>query len=341
MLWILFLYAVLNATHATAHLLAARVFGVSVDRVSLGLGPTLWSRESGRTTFRVALLPFPLIVRLRAPWRPGVEGAWPPHSPADLRSRNLGVRLAVFASAPAAILLLAFLAAFWMHGYGTTTWITEPKIGEIRPDTPAARAGLETDDVLEAVNGKAAGSFEELARLIGESEGPVSLTVGRSGRTLSFEVEPDYVEGRRLLGISPVSIVTPAPSIPGRALASASFIADWWVLLFKGVRTLFVGQQTATVGGVVAVSHHQFQTALGIDDARLRASLVVVAILSIFLWCIALPFLDGRRLLFLGIEALARRPLHPKHEQRFNWIGLAVVAVAWVASGVADLARML
>jgi regulator of sigma E protease len=43
--------------HELGHFLAARWSGVPVARFSVGFGPALWSRQSGRTEFRLAAVP--------------------------------------------------------------------------------------------------------------------------------------------------------------------------------------------------------------------------------------------------------------------------------------------
>src|SRR5262245_51548540 len=62
------IWCAVNWAHAGAQLWVARRFGVAVNRVSLGFGPTLWSRTVDGTVYRIALIPVAVIVRLRAPW---------------------------------------------------------------------------------------------------------------------------------------------------------------------------------------------------------------------------------------------------------------------------------
>jgi regulator of sigma E protease len=43
--------------HELGHFLVARLFGVGVERFSLGFGPRLFGRTVGRTDYRVSLIP--------------------------------------------------------------------------------------------------------------------------------------------------------------------------------------------------------------------------------------------------------------------------------------------
>jgi putative serine protease PepD len=67
---------------------------------------------------------------------------------------------------------------------------TGARIGEVRPDTPAQRAGLRTGDVITQVDGRSIGSADELRAAI-NSKSPgdsVSVTYKRGGNTHSVRV---------------------------------------------------------------------------------------------------------------------------------------------------------
>jgi serine protease Do len=63
-------------------------------------------------------------------------------------------------------------------------------VDEVKPDSPAAKAGLESGDVITAVNGASAKDARELTRTIGAAapKSTVKLDILRSGQTKSLEV---------------------------------------------------------------------------------------------------------------------------------------------------------
>ncbi len=61
----------------------------------------------------------------------------------------------------------------------------------IVPQTPAARAGLQSGDRIYAVNGKAFADDEEFVKLIENRKGPLQLQVERDGKLRTVEIWPD------------------------------------------------------------------------------------------------------------------------------------------------------
>ncbi|MEI7781484.1 MAG: S1C family serine protease, partial [Planctomycetota bacterium] len=69
---------------------------------------------------------------------------------------------------------------------------TPPFVESIRPDSPAARAGLRPDDLLVAVNGRAVASRSAVQQTLGSlADGdPVRFTVIRSGALVECDLGP-------------------------------------------------------------------------------------------------------------------------------------------------------
>jgi regulator of sigma E protease len=321
-------FSFVNLVHAAARLAAARLVGVAVNRISLGVGPTLWSRIAGETTYRVALLPVGLVVRLRPPWTRDAAGVWPPSSPRDLRGRSGWVRLAVFAAPLAAVLLVALASAYWLNGFETRGPSEEPVIGRVEEGGPAARAGIAVGDRVVAVSGRAVGSWEELRAAVLALDADVTeVRVQRGAETVTLEVHPVVLPQtqRRALGVFRAEVVKPAPGPVARVCAAFRSVKDGLGAYAGAIRRSFAGERV-TVGGPIAV----FQDAEGLtpdDRSRRLAALVTFTVLQWLVACLVLPYLDGVRLLFLGIEAAARRPLHPRHERWLNrgWLAVYVL----------------
>ena len=85
-----------------------------------------------------------------------------------------------------------------------------PRAAEVTvtgPETPAARAGLQTFDLVTTLDGQRVANYEELAQRLASSSGPVKLEVLRRRAV--------EAPGATLWASAPVSIEMPAPAQPG------------------------------------------------------------------------------------------------------------------------------
>src|SRR5881396_2438175 len=129
--------------HEAGHFLVAKLFRVRVLVFSFGFGQRLFGFRKGDTDYRVSLIPLGGYVRMAGDTpednRPG--------DPDEFLSKPKWQRFLILFAGPVMNLLIAvaFLAGLDMSGIPSTT--IRPKIGEIIPNKPAARAGLRAGDV--------------------------------------------------------------------------------------------------------------------------------------------------------------------------------------------------
>ena len=88
--------------------------------------------------------------------------------------------------------------------------VCELRIVFVLEDNPGAEAGLETDDVIVAIDGEPVeglGFVEAGSRIAGDENGEVSLTIDRDGRDLEFSIFRDE------LTVPTVEVRHPAPAV--------------------------------------------------------------------------------------------------------------------------------
>ncbi|HEY8287646.1 MAG TPA: RIP metalloprotease RseP, partial [Acetobacteraceae bacterium] len=160
---------VLVFIHELGHYLAARWRGVHVDVFSIGFGRSLveWTDRVG-TRWRVAWLPLGGYVKLHGQERPEdvtpeVRASWIPGR--TFHEKGLGSRAIIVAAGPAANFVLAMvLFAFLFAAIGRP--VVLPVVGEVLPDSAAAKAGLVADDRIETIGGQTIKTFEDIQRII-------------------------------------------------------------------------------------------------------------------------------------------------------------------------------
>ena len=330
---------VLVFIHEMGHYLAARWRGVHVEAFSIGFGRSFasWTDKRG-TVWKLAWLPLGGYVKLHGQERPEdvdpeVRAAWKPGQ--TFHEKGVGSRAIVVAAGPVANFLLAvllFSALFMVVGRSGPPG---PVVGEVFADSPAARAGLQVGDRIDAIDGTSMGSFDDVVRTVRTQPGrALELRVIRTGpdgtrtQQVTATTGSQGPDGARegLLGIrnAPGEMVRLGPVAAVGAGAEQTWeigrqtLAGLWQMLSRQ-------RGTEDLGGPVRIWQLSGQVAqLGI------VSLVgFIAILSINLGLINLfpiPVLDGGHLMFYLAEAVRGRPLPPRAQEYGYRAGFALIA---------------
>lgn len=144
--------------HEFGHFWVARRCGVRVLRFSVGFGKPLWSRfDRHGTEFAIAAIPLGGYVKM-------LDEREGPVAPEEqhLAFNRQGVwsRIAIVIAGPLANFLLALFGYWLLFVVGTS--VVAPVIGEVAPNSPAARAGLTRGQEIVAVQGDPTRSWEEV-----------------------------------------------------------------------------------------------------------------------------------------------------------------------------------
>ncbi|GHC28755.1 putative zinc metalloprotease [Kushneria pakistanensis] len=136
--------------HEFGHFWVARRCGIRVLRFSVGFGKPLISRvDRHGTEFALAAIPLGGYVRMLDE-REGPVAASEQHL--AFNRQHVLKRIAVVAAGPLANFILA-VAAYWlMFMVGTTAIV--PMVGEVSPDSPAARGGLQSGQEIVSIQGR-------------------------------------------------------------------------------------------------------------------------------------------------------------------------------------------
>lgn len=187
-----FALGVIIFVHEGGHLVAAKLFKVHAHVFSLGFGKRLWGFERAGTDYRVSLVPLGGYVQLS-----GEDPSEVGDDPSEFLNKPRWQRIVIYLAGPAMniVLAIALIAVVFMVGIEVAAPPDLPSVvGGVRPESPAARAGLEPGDVVTAIGNKPVENWEEVRFAILTSPGkPVELELDRSGETLRATVVPDTV----------------------------------------------------------------------------------------------------------------------------------------------------
>lgn len=211
-----------------------------------------------------------------------------------------------------------------------------PVVGEVLPDRPAARAGIQRGDTIVAVNGKPVDQWYDLLQLLQSNTGEsISVTVARTGERRTLQLRPyiDSMPGAdgKSRPVGRIGVAVAAGLISERlnlvqAIAeggSATVRAS--TQIFRTVRGLFTGRISgSTIGGPILIGQLAGESArMGLDT--FLGFMALISINLAILNLLPIPVLDGGQFLFLLAEAVIRRPLPLKLRERLTTVGLVLI----------------
>lgn len=216
-------------------------------------------------------------------------------------------------------------------------------VAEVRPDSPAEKAGMMNNDIINTVDSQAITEVSTLQEYI----------KSKQGQSMVFEVQ-------RLNESTKLTVETTAESDPNEGIVGIG-LAYYGQLSFGPIESLYQGAKTTLnqlqaiftglynafttteglkgLGGPVKIAQLTGQVA----DLGIVPLLQFTAFLSLNLAILnTLPFpaLDGGRMLFLIIEKLRGRPNNQSVEQYANAIGFMLLLLLMAVITVRDVSQL-
>ncbi|MDR3191972.1 MAG: site-2 protease family protein [Treponema sp.] len=216
---------------------------------------------------------------------------------------------------------------------GVYFW-TDPVLRETAG--PARAAGLLPGDRILKVNGEDLPYTVKMLPIL--EQNPQSLTVEyeRNGEKASAVLIPIYREGGAVdLGLSYGGVTYKNPSLlPPAALAKG--IRETWKTLVVSLRSfalLFRGiDLTQAVSGPVRITYmagdiaaEGFGQGIGVGFRSMANFLSLISIALCVMNLLPLPVLDGGMILLFVVEAVQRKPLHPRAVSAFQTVGVVLI----------------
>jgi len=339
LLFVLILVGLVVA-HEFAHFLTAKLFGVYVMEFGIGFPPRAWGKRFGETEYTINWLPIGGFVRLM--------GEEDPTHPRSLASRPKWQRFIVLASGSVMNLLLPILLFAIAFSIPHEESIGRAIISEVEPNSPAAAAGLQQQDVIYAIGGRNAKNSIEAGRLIRLNMGhQTEIRVKRGSEFLTVDVTPRWSppagQGPTGIRISPQYAFTETVAQPPWESIPNGFrtTIDTMVLARNEFISWFKGGGSPEVAGPVAIAQTTGEVA---REGGVSPLLELAALLSINLGIInllPLPMLDGGRVMFLVIEFLrGGRRIAPEKEALVHLVGFVLFMALAVVVTFADVSRI-
>ncbi|MBU4036623.1 MAG: RIP metalloprotease RseP, partial [Proteobacteria bacterium] len=184
--------------HELGHFLVARLFGVGVEKFSLGFGPRLFGKKVGITDYCVSAVPLGGYVKMVGEEPDSELG--PEDISISFSHMHVLKRILIVAAGPAFNLLLAVIIYFGFYAVMGIEDIT-PVIRNIGIGSPAQKAGVEKGDLILSIDETPVDSWYDIINTVKRRNGrTLSLNIQRGNSVLSLAVSPELKKGKDLFG---------------------------------------------------------------------------------------------------------------------------------------------
>ena len=332
------IFGLLIFIHEGGHFLFARLFKVTVNEFSIGMGPKLVSKKSKKSGISYSLRAFPIggFVSMAGEDEESDD-------PNALNKKPVWQRMIIVAAGGVVNLVAGILVMFILVFSSTSMGLGSTTVAEFRDGALSQSSGLKVGDTIVEVEGRNVHIADELVyEIMRLGIEPVDLTVVRDGeKTVIEDVEfPQMSEQGVAFGDADFYVYGQERTFTN--LVKHSFYRSTYTvrMIWESLYDLVTGRY-----GIEAVSGP-----VGVTEALTQAAqtgsynfIYLVVVISMNLGVmnlLPLPALDGGRLVFLLIEAVRRKPINPKVEGVIHTAGLALLMLLMIFICVKDVIKL-
>ena len=334
-------FGLLISIHELGHFLFAKLFKVKVNEFAIGMGPAIFKKKKGDTTYALRLLPIGGYVSMEGEDEESTdENAF--------NRKKVWKRIVIVAAGAIMNLILGVVIVGTILSMDDL--IATNKVLYFHENAISQQTGLKENDEILSIDGKKVWSGMDVSFLMTRSDdGVFDMTVRRDGekvelKDVTFETRK---EGKYTVITYDFVILGEEPGalnvIENSFKQAASMGRMVWLSLFD----LVTGQYGLTdlsgpVGTVNIIAD------MASDAAKSKEGLIstlnIMAFISINIGIfnlLPLPALDGGRLFFLVIEGIRRKPIKPKYEGFIHGAGLVLLLLLMVVVTFNDIVNLI
>lgn len=342
------LLGIIIFVHEFGHFFSAKLLGVKVLKFSLGFGPKLVGRKYGDTEYLISSIPFGGYVKMLG--ETSEEELSEEEKVAAYNYQPVWKRFLIVSSGPLFNMLFAIFIFLIVFLKGLPVLL--PEVGNVTPRSPAEIAGLIKGDTIIAIDDIRIVQWDEMTKIIHNSHGRnLNLKVKRKTDIINISVIPEKKSVKDIFGqqreIGLIGI-TPSGNTFMRyegiiGAVGNAFRRTWEISVLTVVSVIKLIQRVIpmdTIGGPILILQMAGEQA----SKGVLNFFIFMAIININLGILNLlpiPILDGGHILFLGIEAIRKKPLSEKLVAVAQRVGLAIILALMAFALYNDIIRII
>lgn len=327
------LFLLLIVFHEFGHFIVAKKSGIKVNEFAVGMGPLVYSKEKGETTYSFRAIPIGGYCAM--------EGEDDESSdPRSFDNAPASKRFLTILAGPVANLIIAVLVFTIVGVIGGVVTTT---VSDFIDDSPAQAAGIEKGDEILKINGQEIGDFTDISKVVNDFykdkdfDKGITVLAKRNGKDLDFAFKPKVEGENTYIGI------IPARRTPGFFEAIGLGFKETGrnvKMIFTILGRLFTGKLAfgALSGpvGVLKELGNQAQNGL----ANLLYFLAYISVNLAVFNLLPIPALDGSKLLTSGIEIITGKKINKKLEEKITMVGFFILLGLILVVSIKDILNL-
>ena len=343
-LWFAVVISVVVFIHESGHFLVARLFGVRVEKFSIGFGPALLKyRDKKGTTWILSALPLGGYVKMYGdgdvasnPDLQKIEEMSPEDKDSAFFTKKSWQKSLIVAAGPFANYILAvfcFLIAFYNIGVPTST----SEVAFVQKESIADQAGIMPGDVMIKINNISVKDALHFKEEIIQSDSEVNLTILREEE--EYNLSLDFGSGDKILGVRFSSALIKS-DVFNTFIAAVEYSYLMTEVMIHGLVDILTGKLGIdNIGGPLQIAEYSSKAA----EQSFNSFILFIALISLNLFIVNLlpiPMLDGGHLLIYGIESIIGRSISPGVRIFISRVGFIILIFIIILSVTNDIQKL-
>lgn len=346
--------------HEFGHFIFAKMTGVRVEEFSIGFPPRIWKKKKGETLYSIGAIPFGGFNKIY-----GEIDTEDTKDSDSFSNKPVKIRALITVGGVAMNVLLAVIIFYFLLGLSGFQSL-QPLIfdyqfpfgrqqnfviiGDVLKNSPAEEQGIEPGDIIIKANGIRFENSEEFIKFIKENKGKeIGLylenfyTKEKKDINVTPRANPPEKEGHLGVALGTVAEIS-YPSLLEKT--SSGFLHSFNILhysFFSLSHILKISFQQkditplkSSVGGPVKI----FTFVEPIMQQGIIPLISFIAMISLALALfniLPIPALDGGKIIFLGIEAIFKKPVPQKIEQNITTFFFVLLIILMIFVTINDI----
>jgi len=306
--------------HELGHYIAAKLFGVKVERFSIGFGKVLFKKYWLDTEWAFAPILLGGYVKMK-----GQDDTNPLEKSSDpdsYNSKKPWQRVIILLAGPIANIILAFLIYFLIAIKGAPVIAASnyvaPIINKVAPNSPAMSVGLKHGDKIVKVGDYNIKYWYQIKDAIQKSPTPLKIVIQRDNKLITLQLRPKTITRSnefnetiksKIIGISP--FIQKSDIIHFTPLEALKYAYNETInatlLITKGIQKISTGEvESKNIGGAITI----FDLLIKFAKEGILYLMFIMALISVNLGVLNLlpiPALDGGHIMFNLYEMVTRK----------------------------------